>query len=202
MSIDLMPGVGAFTPASGAAGTTWSTSDYSGSAAFSNGDLTVTNSGGGEARGRATLSRSTGKYHFEGVCDTGGNPVGLGLSLSSFSAYFGDGTTSVGYYGQNGEVSFNSTALATISTYTTGDVIAVEVDLDNDLIWFAKNAGDWNGSGTADPATGTGGLSYAAMSAGSLYPTWYMGAASAAYTLRVTSAAFTRSVSSGFSEWG
>jgi hypothetical protein len=202
MSIDLMPGFGAFTPASGAAGTTWSTSDYSGSVAFSNGDLTVTKSGGGEARGRATLSRSTGKYHFEGVCDTGGNPVGLGLSLSSFSTYFGDGTSSVGYYGQNGEVAFNSTALATISTYTSGDVLAVEVDLDGDLIWFAKNAGDWNNNGSADPATGTGGLSYAAMSAGALFPTWYMAAASAVFTLRVTSAAFTRAVSSGFSEWG
>ena len=40
------------------------------------------------------------------------------------------------------------------------DVIGVSIDMDNALVWFRRNGGNWNNSGTANPATGVGGVQY------------------------------------------
>ena len=45
-----------------------------------------------------------------------------------------------------------------------GDVIGIALDVGAQLAWFrVAPSGNWNGSGTANPATGTGGLSLASI---------------------------------------
>jgi hypothetical protein len=48
---------------------------------------------------------------------------------------------------------------SSLGAWSAGDVLRVALDMDLRLIWFKRNSGDWNGSGAADPAAGTGGLS-------------------------------------------
>jgi hypothetical protein len=50
-----------------------------------------------------------------------------------------------------------------------GSVVEICVDIDARLFWLRVSAGNWNGSGTANPATGVGGINIAAMT-GTLYP--------------------------------
>jgi hypothetical protein len=48
-------------------------------------------------------------------------------------------------------------------TFTTGDVIDIALDAGGQLIWIRDNGGNWNGSGTANPATCIGGVSISAI---------------------------------------
>jgi hypothetical protein len=50
-----------------------------------------------------------------------------------------------------------------IETWTAGSVVDVAVDLGGAVIWFRVSGGNWNNSGTANPATGTGGVSLSTM---------------------------------------
>lgn len=81
----------------------------------------------------------------------------------------GTGTLNV-VYNSNGQVRFNNTTLATISTWAAGDRLSVAVDVPNELIWFKVNAGSWNNDGLADPAARIGGISFAAMTGLMLFP--------------------------------
>jgi hypothetical protein len=60
-------------------------------------------------------------------------------------------------YGYDGKYYNETTGVTFGNTYTTGDVIGIAVDFDNNLIWFSKN-GTWQNSG--DPSTGTNGKSF------------------------------------------
>ena len=81
-----------------------------------------------------------------------------------------------------------------------GNILGVAVDLDAKLIWYrVAPSGNWNGSGTANPATGTGGHNIAALSL-PLYP--YMGFAGSAVGQVITAnfgaSTFSGLVPSGF----
>jgi hypothetical protein len=53
-------------------------------------------------------------------------------------------------------ISNNNTATTYGTTYTTGDIIGVALDLDNNKLYFSKN-GAWQNSGDPESgATGTG----------------------------------------------
>jgi hypothetical protein len=148
--------------------TTWNPSDDSGvTLSGSNTIATANNGANGGARG--TTSHSTGKWYIEYVIHhPTQNNVNPGLSAS----------------GGGFEGTSNSTLIATLavsgatistpaggfspgfSALADGDVVSVAVDLTGNLIWFRVNGGNWNGSGTANPATGTGGFSTANGSGG------------------------------------
>ena len=56
-----------------------------------------------------------------------------------------------------------------LATGTTSYRVGMAVDLTNKLVWFmTPGSGFWNGSTTADPASGTGGFSYT--TSGAMYP--------------------------------
>lgn len=48
-----------------------------------------------------------------------------------------------------------------IGPYSAGDSFTFAIDFTNKTYWCRRNGGNWNGSGTADPATNTGGISFA-----------------------------------------
>jgi hypothetical protein len=82
---------------------------------------------------------------------------------------------------------------------SNGDVIGIAVDLDNRMIWFKKvsgTPGNWNNSGTANPATNVGGIT---VPAGLMVPFNVHGAtAGSILTANFGASGFTGTVPSGF----
>src|SRR4029077_824676 len=57
----------------------------------------------------------------------------------------------------------NANTGSAIGVISSGNVIGVALDMTGLLIWFRiAPSGNWNGSGTANPATGVGGISISA----------------------------------------
>ena len=175
----------------------WSENTLSNGAAFSAGTivggLTLANSdytvdgttASAAAFVRSATAKSTGKYCFEyfiGRIDT--TASGVGLVNSSAGATFGSGS------GANGVIVYTGAATGSIYVngvlqishsslcFDGGSIVQIAVDLDADLFWArvsqdrniaATTLGDWNGDAAANPATGVGGFSIAALGA-SLYP--------------------------------
>lgn len=139
--------------------------DKAAAVVLSNGNLTAsmpTNNNLGMVR--STRSIASGKAYFEGTF-VAGNP---GAGLSELGIGFVDGSAflsqtpyvqGVGVQTQPSIFVANNSA----GTYTSvdaviGDVWGVAIDATAKLVWFRKNGGLWNNSGSADPATGAGGV--------------------------------------------
>jgi hypothetical protein len=176
---------------------TWNPADKSSDITLSGSDLIATMTGTSAHRMvRATHGRSTGKYYFEVLSGAGADSMtGVADSGASLSNYCGSGATSYGYYQLNGNKYTNS-GTGFGSSYTSGDVIGVAVDLDAGKIWFAKN-NTWQASG--DPAAGTN-EAYSGLS-GTKYPSQSHFNNAAVATGRFKAADFSYSPPSGFSAW-
>jgi len=122
-----------------------------GSASLVNANLTASQ-GAAWATGLSTIRPTSGKWYFE--ITAGAATVYSGIATQSF-VFTGNNlgaTAAYGYYGSNGNFYDNGSLSTSLSTYGTGDVIGVALDIDNGKLWFAKN-GTWQASG--DPANGT-----------------------------------------------
>jgi hypothetical protein len=172
--IDLMPGFGAFTPAvSGGSAATWNPADKSADVTLSGADLVATYTDAGSNaydNVRATVGKSSGKYYSEHtVAYTNNDQRSLGVANSSASltSYSGVDTNSIGFY-MDGTVYYGNSLITTLQTTTPGQRVDMAVDLDNGTIWWRTNNGNWNNSGTANPATNTEGVTIGV--AGTVYP--------------------------------
>ncbi len=143
---------------------------------FSNGNLTATRAlGSSWLSVFATVSKSTGKWYWEALCQGGGGTTsgtvrhqyGVGDGAQGYPGQFGTG---YGYDGVGRKWNSASTA-AYGATWVAGDRIMVALDMDNGRIFFGKN-GTWQASG--NPAAGTNptftGLSGAKFPQFGLYP--------------------------------
>jgi len=156
----------------------------------------------------SSSGKTSGKYYFEittTVSGTGGN-IAVGIctttstypSLGNLAAAAVVGNTSIR---NSGNLWANGTNTGiTIGTYSAvGQVVSVAVDLDNLRIWFRRGANNWNNSGTANPATNTGGI---VIPAGTMVPVCIFGgsagAAGNAFTANFGASAFAGTVPSGF----
>ena len=116
------------------------------------------NSGGYDMR-HSTLAVTTGKYYSEfKVTQMSGGFTIVGIQdTTQFDDYNFLTSSSRGYgYRSDGTKGNNNSSSSFGNSFTTGDIIGVAVDLDNNKIYFSKN-GVWQNSG--DPtsgATGTG----------------------------------------------
>jgi hypothetical protein len=90
-----------------------------------------------------------------------------------------------------------------LGTWSSGATIGCAVDLNAKLIWFrVAPSGLWNNSGTADPATGTGGLNIATTVGGhGVAPAFVSGNSADTVTLNLGNAAFSGTAPSGFRCW-
>jgi hypothetical protein len=161
---------------------TWNPADASSA------NRTVGAGSGGLCRG--TASRSSGKWKFEVTClatPQAGDGIGAALASASLAASIGS-TGSAGYNTAGG-VNINNTSVATLATYTTGDIISVEVDFTGSLIFFQR-------LGSARDT----GRSIASL-VGALFPFVGFSAASS-YTLNTGNAIFAIPISPGFTNWG
>jgi hypothetical protein len=185
---------------------TWSTTDKESAIVVSNGNLTATNaSTDHNAVIRAIKSLSRGKWHWESTVgaaalDGNGSPAGIALSSAVLSTYLGDQDDSLGWY-PDGSVYINEIVVSTVGTYVAGNRLVIEYDADAKLIWLAVGAGNWNNSGTANPATGTEGISTAAIIGDPVFPAAGLYKSTDSVTLHSDAATFTRAVSSGFAAY-
>jgi hypothetical protein len=186
------------------ANTTWSTTDRVNATLSGTNNLTVTTTAGGGAR---TIDRQgAGKYYFEYTCTTVAVScavgVGNGIAVIAGINVTPVGTAAVGL--TSGVIAVNNANTgSSLGARASGDIIGVALDDDNKLIWFrVAPSGNWNGSGTANPATGVGGLSIAAISLDSrLLPLcgWFAAVGSGdVITANFGDSAFTGAVPSGF----
>lgn len=141
--------------------TVWNVSDVSSHIALSNTDHTATSgSGSGNEGVRATVSHSTGKWYieFSNISLLYGGIIGFAAAGDALGSSGQAGVTagSPGYL-QVGGSDYGPYGNA------NGTVLSFAVDFTNNQIWTRTNGGNWNGSGTADPATNTGGQSISSL---------------------------------------
>lgn len=118
---------------------------------------------------RGTTSQSSGRYYYGlniGLkSPTGDVIVGAANSSASLAtnAYPGIDTNGIGYR-SNGAIVYGGSTVATVASWTTGDLIGVAAEAGTRRFWFAKNNVWQNG----DPVTGVGGT--VAAGSGALFP--------------------------------
>ena len=129
------------------AGLTYATFDPAhkgNNAALSGGNLILTNSTSTvHAPARATIGKSAGKWWYEFTIASVNNVL-IGLVQAATATADGDypGAYSTSWgYAQNGNWLTNATPAALGATFTVGDVIRCEADLDGHTVaWFKNNA--------------------------------------------------------------
>jgi hypothetical protein len=86
---------------------------------------------------------------------------GVGIANSSFvlSSSPASSLTAIQFLSTGNSTCFiNASLVYNLGASVSGDIVCVAVDTANKRIWFRRNAGNWNNSGTANPATNTGGF--------------------------------------------
>jgi hypothetical protein len=180
-------------------------------ATLSNGNLTATHSNSTTNSGARTASvKTTGKYYFEVTINLNAALSGIEI-LKSSAAYATGGTfvsetvVLVGSGGGNpfGQilVDSGSTGFA-LGAITGATTLGVAVNFTNTLVWFRiAPSGNWNGNGTADPATNTNGaaLAGAVVGGSAAGPTClFYGDNTETCTFNFGASAFSGTVPSGF----
>ncbi len=131
--------------------------------AFSNGNLTSTfDDGGANEFALTTLGVDTGKWYAEvkwtSATGTGATSTGiLDMGYSGNADPNNAVTNTFAYFG-NGNKNVSGSASSYGSSYTSGDIIGIAMDLDNNKLYFSKN-GTWQNSGVpTSGSTGTGAI--------------------------------------------
>jgi hypothetical protein len=142
---------------------------------LSNGNLTVSTTNAGNFQdARTDVVLTGGKYYYEftlaslgvvaeepnlqaGFCDTAyvQSTNELGVDAHSVGIFVIPTLNRFSINFNNSQTNFAS------GTPTVGQVIGVALDIGNASIWARLGAGNWNNSGTANPATNVGGISLA-----------------------------------------
>jgi hypothetical protein len=120
---------------------------------FSNGNLDFVGVSAGNSLRHSTVGFDSGKWYAEVTINSALSAASnLGIALYGSNAIATtNGTPSRGYY-YDGQKFSNGTLSAYGSSFTSGDVIGIAVDIDNSKVWFSKN-GTWQNSGS--PTGGT-----------------------------------------------
>ena len=173
---------------------------------FSNSNLTVTalpGIGTSQANqecmvvGTQTISAGDKVMYSVNVSQTAGIGycgVGLANYYESLWQYPGYSNDSIGYF-DDGRVFINSNPVATYAAFNEGGFVDIAVDTDAALAWFRADGGNWNAGGSADPATGVGGLDISAL-IGQGYPIslalgpWYDDTSSTADVISITTSPY------------
>jgi hypothetical protein len=180
----------------------WNPADKSPGIALTNNDLTAKNIDNSVCSTRPVNGQLNGKFYWECTCDTYTyfqNAIGIATRRAIIPQ-----TASVLTPGccveQGGTIYLNGvTTGVSLGAITTGNVVCVAVDITNRLIWFRKGAaGNWNGSASANPATGVGGISIISLASSVVYPWITIGNTNDQVTANFGDTAFGGAVPSGF----
>jgi hypothetical protein len=182
-------------------------------ATLSGGNLTASHFNETAGGARTASVKNSGLYYFEATL-TALNGVNSGIALLKSTGAYADVTSglaadnTVVIFGNGGGAPFGGIFANTGSTgFALGSLsgsptIAVAVDFTHGVIWFRiAPSGNWNGSGTADPATNTGGITISGAIGGgaSAGPVvGFAGNSSEAVTFNFGASPFSGAVPSGF----
>jgi hypothetical protein len=194
-------GVTATAVMGGSALSAWNPNDLSGGIVLSNGYLTATATAVGGVRG--TSSYSSGKYYYEyELRSIVSNIIGCGVCLGT-SSLTNSSNPGSAFVSRTGAITINSaTSSSAIPAQPELTIVAVAVDLTAKLIWFRISpSGQWNGSSTANPGTGVGGLDISAIVTGPMFPVCFLGANLDVVIANFGSNAFSGAVPTGFGAW-
>lgn len=158
-------------------GITWNPGDTSSSISLSNSNLTATGITAIVGGSRSTLAYAGGSYCFEVTANTVTADESIGIANASLvlagSGTPGGNNYAIAFYPSSGNpqaVFFNGVQLlaAASAADANGDKITECANLNTDLLWVSTPsmrtaAKTWNNSSTANPATGTGGLSFSGL---------------------------------------
>ena len=150
----------------------------------------------------STSGKTSGKYYFEGTFTTlaGGNNYGIGIGDPATTYTNMSFATTGGMMFRSGNIWANGNSGVSLGARSAGNVIGIAADLDNHKIWFrVAPSGNWNNSGTANPATNTGGIT---ITTNTMVPFGIFGGtggvANNVLTANFGASAFTGTVPSGF----
>lgn len=130
-------------------GTTLDPATKTSNATLSNGNLTSTSTGSA-AHAKSTTSHDSGHYYLEVTTGTASSgSVGLGLANSTyaigFSPYLGDDGNSIGYWNDGKIVHVNNSYdVGVIPSWTSGDNVGFDIDLDVGQFRARVNGGTWS----------------------------------------------------------
>jgi len=150
------------------AGTTWNPADKTADCVLSNGNLSARSNQFGNQCARSVYGTATGKYYWEYTfVDAGNSACGIATLAALLTGIGVGGAAGVSYVVRTGTVYVGTTGVLALPSFSAGNVACMALDLTAQLIWFRNGAaGQWNNSGTANPATGTGGLAVSFVGAG------------------------------------
>jgi len=167
---------------------TWNTLDKSANITLSGGSLVATTTSATQGACRATLSITTAKTYVEfQISNITGSlwSVGFANALAGLGTAPGSDTNSAVFQpNQVGRAFFNNASLGADYAGVASQTVCCAFDPVAKLIWFRYGFGYWNGSSTADPATGVGGRSVAAIAAGPYFPVFGDNGSGGAVTAR------------------
>jgi hypothetical protein len=132
-------------------------------ATFSEGNLKLVQPGSTECYTTSTIAVSSGKWYWEvKITASGSGKDFVGVAdttskASDFTPYSGNSQV-LSYYGFTGTSQAGSTGTSYGDTFTTGDIIGVALDLDNNKLYFSKNGTFQNSGDPTSGSTGTGAL--------------------------------------------
>lgn len=131
------------TPASaGATYATWNPSDKNAAVGLSNGNLTMTKTGGvsGFASARSTVGKSSGKWYWENTVQAAGSwMIGIAKIGATLTDFIGKDANGWGYYSPSGVKYTNNASGAYGAAYAVGDIIGVALDMTAGTAEFFKN---------------------------------------------------------------
>jgi len=148
---------------------------------FTNGNTTSQGTNGSYVNGGSTLMMSSGKFYAEMKYVATSNAsrcwVGITEDVSEISRINQDvGSYNVIYRSQTGGLNIEGGGENSYgATFTTGDIIGIALDLDNNRLFFSKN-GTWQNSG--DPTSSTGAITTFTAPASTLNGGWFFASGS------------------------
>ena len=137
--------------------------NYYANSTFSEGNLKYTQGSSRYAWNLSTIAVSSGKWYVEVKLTTSGANAYIGITdrspVQNLNDILGSGAFDYGLHQANGDI-FNNAGTNPAnddenyaSSYASGDIIGIALDLDNNKLYFSKG-GQWsNGSGAWDSTT-------------------------------------------------
>lgn len=153
-------------------GNQWNPADKSASVVLSNNNQTaaaINDSAASFQSGRALVGVLAGQKKYWRVTvtalptATGNVAHGFASDQFAFTSFIGAESHSAAMYFNDARLFVNNVGNAVTTGWTLNVTTDYAVDHSADLAWSRVNNGVWNAGGGADPATGTGGFSIAAL---------------------------------------
>lgn len=195
------PNIAALVTSSGGATTSWDPANKAASINLTNSNLTATASSPPNVVGvRSIASASSGKKYWEFSVLANGGSIQVGIAMSTW-----DYTTSSVGSGTGVGLSGGGTVFGTGGNgthYAVGDRCCFALDISAKLLWCRNiDIGPlWNQDGSADPATGVGGLDVSAYTA-PFFAAASFNTSADSLTVNFGATAYAATRPSGYGDW-